>query len=262
MTVVVFLRSRFGYAYLGPKSIFFAFSYAMVLFSVYAWNESDVWEAYWAFCIFGIAAALLYAAHLFTAFGSELYRIGKHDHSSGTSHLLRIIGASKHREMRWQMWGEPVLTLVVAAALRYLWGESKLSAWLSLAAPSLALKEALNFWFQLRQKKRHQDSQDDAIDIFDEESETPADDPPKATGKERIKRPRSTSTTAEEDLKERHFAQILRLMPPYSLEAAEQNYRQLIKEVHPDPNAQDSRNNALAAELNDAIAHFRSKAIR
>ena len=28
-------------------------------------------------------------------------------------------------------------------------------------------KEALNFWFQLRQKKRHEDSQVDAVEIFD-----------------------------------------------------------------------------------------------
>lgn len=259
MTTIVFLRSDFGYAYLGPKSIFLAFIYALILFAVYAWNEPEVWQIYWAFCGFGIAAALLYLTHLFTAITREIYRVGKHDHSSGISHMLRAIGAKRWAKPHMHIWVEPVIVILIAILLRTVWSETKLSGWLMLVAPSLAVKEALNLWFQLRQKKRHHDSQDDAIDIFDEDPRMQEAEAPKAVGRERVKRPRTNKTSAEDDLKERHFAQILRLMPPYTLDAAEQNYRQLIKEVHPDPNEQNSHNNALAAQLNDAIAHFRAK---
>lgn len=259
MTAVVFLRSDFGYAYLGPKSIFLAFIYAMLFFAVYAWNEPAVWQTWWAFCTFGVGASMLYIIHLLTAFGREIYHVGKHDHASGTPHLLRVKGATEWPQPHMAIWVEPGIVFLFAIFLRLTSPETKLSAWLMLVAPSLALKEAMNLWFQLRQKKRHQDSQDDAVDIFDDGPESRPSEPPKAVGRERVKRPRSNRTTADEDLKERHFAQVLRLTPPYSLEAAETNFRKLIKEVHPDPNVESAENTALAAELNDAIAHFRER---
>ena len=46
MTVIVFFRYSFGFEFLRPRSVFFAFSWAFVLFTVYAWNEPAVWAAY------------------------------------------------------------------------------------------------------------------------------------------------------------------------------------------------------------------------
>jgi hypothetical protein len=72
MTVLVFLRSSFGFVFLRPKSVFFAISWAFVLFVIYAWCEPDVWAAYRSVCLFGVAAMLLYWTHLVQAFAREL----------------------------------------------------------------------------------------------------------------------------------------------------------------------------------------------
>jgi hypothetical protein len=56
------------------------------------------------------------------------------------------------------------------------------------------------------------------------------------------------------------YAEVLRLMPPYSLEQAEQNYRHLIKSVHPDPNNAEAGTTEKAATLNEAIEYFRRSA--
>lgn len=263
MTVIVFLRSSFGFGFLRPRSIFFAFAWAIILFSIYAWNEPTVWRQFWALCLFGLAAATLYFIHFFTAFFREIYREGAHDNDSGKPHSLRILGflgrqASPKLQKNWHIWGEPLLVLVAGLLLR-IFGEHYLSAWLILCAPCLCLKEALNHWFQIRQKKRHRDSRDDAEDIFEDAEPPKTTEAPKPVGKDKVKRPRASSLPAEEEIRERQFAQVLRLMPPYRLTEAEQNYRELIKRHHPDPSHETPESNAMSAELNDAITFFRKK---
>ncbi|MBK8091542.1 MAG: J domain-containing protein [Verrucomicrobiaceae bacterium] len=74
--------------------------------------------------------------------------------------------------------------------------------------------------------------------------------------KPREKRQRANGAGGQGD-DEKRFAEVLRLMPPYSLQQAEQNYRALMKTCHPDPNDESVENNQRAAELNDAIEFFR-----
>src|SRR5690606_22769981 len=52
MTVVVFLRSGFGFAYFRPRSVFLAGIWAFALFTVYAWNEPAVWQWSASLCVF------------------------------------------------------------------------------------------------------------------------------------------------------------------------------------------------------------------
>jgi hypothetical protein len=257
MTVVVFLRSSFGYAYLRPKSVFFAFSWAFFLFFIYAWKEKEVWAQYWLMCLYSAAAITLYVLHLLTSFFLELFRGGEHDYDSGTPHTLRILRyfdqpTTPLFEMNWHIWVEPGFVLFSGLFLNLALGEKHLSLWLILAAPCLSIKEALNYWFQIRQKKRHVDSRDDAENIFEDTPTGPIIEAPKPVGKAKIKRVRASDHSAADDIKERHFAQLLRMIPPYRLEDAEQNYKSLIEEIQAAPGS-----DTLASELNQAIAHFR-----
>ena len=265
MTVIVLMRSSFGFVYLRPKSIFFAFSWAFVLFSIYAWYEKPVWVEYRIMCVYGLAVITLYFLHLLIAFFRELYRGGEHDHDSGTPHtirLLQMLGRTPTPlfEKNWHIWVEPVFVLFSGLTLRLVFGEQHLSFWLVIVAPCLLFKEALNYWFQIRQKKRHTDSRGDAEDLFGDVPTAPAAEAPKPVGKAKVKRARASASTAADEIQDRHFEQVLRLMAPYTLDDAELNYRKLIKQYHPDPKQEvDPENSAVSAELNDAIAHFRAR---
>ena len=265
MTVIVLLRSSFGFSYLRPKSVFFAFSWAFVLFSIYAWYEKPVLAEYRIMCLYGLSAIAFYWVHFLIAFFRELYSEGTHDNVSGTPHtirLLRMLGRTPTPlfEKNWHIWAEPLFVLFGGLTLRFVFGEQHLSTWLVVVAPCLSFKEALNYWFQLRQRKRHRDSRDDAEDIFDDVPTGPAVEAPKAVGKAKVKRARASGNSAADEIKDRHFEKVLRLIAPYTLDDAEQNYRKLIKQHHPDPKQEvDPENSAVSAELNDAIAHFRVK---
>ncbi len=198
MTALVFLRSSFGFAYLSPKSVFFAFSWAFALFTIYASNEPPVWREFRAVCLFGMAAVTLYWLHLLGAFLRELYRKGEHDHYSGRSHPLHVIGRAgrgpgSFLEMNLHLWGEPAAVFMAALALRFVIGESHLSIWLFFVAVCLWFKEAFNYWHHLRQQKRQADIFEDAGDTVEPEAAAggPNHEPPKATRKARVKRERS-----------------------------------------------------------------------
>ena len=198
MTVVVFLRSSFGFAYLRPRSVFFALSWAFGLFLIYAWIEPGVWRKTRALCLFGSGALILYWAHLAVAFRREWSSRGKHDQDSGTSHLLRArrgvgwpVMARTERDIH--LWVEPASALLVAGVLRFATGERRLSPWLFLAGGSLWVKEALNCWFRVRRQKRQEDVLSDAEDNLEP---SPANDArptelPNAARKIRVKRPRT-----------------------------------------------------------------------
>jgi hypothetical protein len=265
MTVLVFLRSSFGFAYLSPKSVFFAFSWAFILFTIVAWNEPEIWREFRVVCFFGMAAVILYWLHLFGAFLRELYGKGEHDHYSGRSHPLRLM-RKKGRvpgsvfEMNLHLWGEPAAILIGGLALRLVLRERHLSMWFVLVAVCLWFKEAFNYWHQLRQRKRQGDIFEDAGETVEPHSATEShnSEPPKATRKAPVKRGRSAAATAEAE-RERRAAELLRLLPPYSLEKAEENYHALIKTDHPDANDGTPESTAMSAELNEAIAYFREK---
>ena len=264
MTAIVYLRSSFGFAYLRPKSVFFAFTWAFVLFTIFAWMEPTIWRQYRAVCIFGAGAAALYWVHLLTAFLRELYHRGEHDHHSGTSHALRMLqrhGRPQPRffEMNLHLWAEPAAVLFLGFFLRLAFAERRLSTWLVLAAGCLWFKEAFNYWFELRQRKRQKDTFTDVDDGTPPPNTRNDDtDKPKSTRTGKKKYPRNVSG-AEDSAQERRYAELLRLLPPYSLEQAEENYRALIKLNHPDANSDSPESTTRAAELNEAIQYFRKR---
>lgn len=78
-----------------------------------------------------------------------------------------------------------------------------------------------------------------------------------AARKARVKRQRSSG----KDLAtERRFAELLRLSPPYSLEMAEEHYRALIKDKHPDTQGETAESTSRTVKLNAAIEFFRQRA--
>ncbi len=264
MPALVFLRVSFGFAYLGPKSVFFAFSWALVLFTIYAWNEAETWQDYHAVVFFGAGAGALYWIHLLTAIGREFGPDAEHDTFSGKSHLLRLgrsfgVATTSKAEAIVHTWIEPAAILLAAVALRVISGEQRLAKWLVLTAACLCAKEALNYWHHLRSRKRQRDIFGDA----DENVAAPgsggqATEMPKGTRKGRAKRPRNF-TRGDEEAETRHAADLLRMVPPYSLEKAEANYHGLIKLEHPDAQQGTEESNARTAELNGAIEYFRAK---
>ncbi len=221
-----------------------------------------MWWRYWAVCIFGIGAVLLYWFHLFMAFTRELYRRGEHDHYSGTSHLLRfarLFGISgSHLEINVHLWAEPCLIAAAGVMLRTIARERHLLSWFFVTAICLSIKEAFNYWYHLRLGKRQGDMFDDTGETIDPAKAAPDQPTPKASRTEKKKRPRNIFTT-EEGAEERRFAEILRILPPYSLEDAESNYHRLIKLDHPDKNPDSLGSTTRAAELNEAMEFFRKR---
>jgi hypothetical protein len=199
LPVIVLLRSAFGFIYLGPKSVFFAFSWAFTLFVIYAWNEPSVWARHKATCYLGGATMALYWLNLLYCVTRQLSRDAEHDHYSGTSHpirVMRLLGltCSPRVEMFVHLWIEPVVVFAAGLVLRFAYHEQHISTWLFIAAPCFWLKEALNYWFRLRQHKRQQDIFNDAEDTIEPVAgNTLADELPKATRKARVKRARGDS---------------------------------------------------------------------
>ncbi len=269
MPALVFLRSGFGYSFLSSKSVFLAFSWASMLFLIYAWMEQGVWRSFWAVALFAASASLLYVIHLITAIKRETQRKGKHDFFSGNSHLGRMPGFAQSPDGRTQsflrLWIEPAAVLVAAIGLRGFFAERWLSYWLVIVAFALFFKELINYWYGLRSEKKHEDIMEDAQEKMPGGAGF-ADVPlPNAGGrKSRTKRPPQSATDADDlSAEEQRYAEVLRLMPPrppYGIEQAEQNFRDLIKTVHPDVNAPTEENNRRSAMLHEAIEFFRSRA--
>lgn len=263
MPAIVLLRSRFGFAYLSPKSMFLACGWAATLFFIYAVVQPGAWLRFWAVASFAFGASVLYVIHLVSAFRRELDRKGNHDHFSGSSHLLRLPGLQDLRgrekpETMIHLWLEPFLVFVAAAVLRAFFREQLLSSWLLIVALAFWLKEFFNYWYLLRSDKKQEDIMDDAEEKMPSMPGS-ADVPlPNAAGrKAKVKRAPAPAQTVEQTEMEHRHAEVLRLMPPYSLEQAEANYRALSKITHPDATLQSAGSTERMAELNAAIEHFR-----
>ncbi len=260
MPAIVFLRSGFGYAFLSPKSVFLAFAWASFLFLAFAWNEPWAWRSFWAVALFFATASFLYIIHLVAAFRRETKRKGRHDYDAGTSHLLRVAGFRENRgnaafENVLHLWIEPTIVVVLAVALRGFMAETRLSYWLLAVAAGMWCKEFINYWYGIRSEKKHSDIIEDAEEKM---PGTATSEPPVPNaGGRKPKGKYAPNVTPLDTLqsKELRYAEILRLMPPYDLEQAERNYRELIKAFH--PNASSGETTEKSAALNEAIAYFR-----
>lgn len=196
MPVILCLRSGFGYAFLRPRSIVLALSWALALFTAYSLLEPGMWPKNAAFCHFGIAAVLLYGMHFIVAFVSELRGTATHDNNSGTPHTFRIlrlagVPPSPRFQRCWVLWAEPSFVAMAAITVRDELGTANLSTWLLLCAVALWLKEALNFWLQIRQAKRQRDAMEDAEHSLDGSHPQGEIPPPAASRKGKVARKRA-----------------------------------------------------------------------
>lgn len=195
MTAIVFLRGKFGYAFLRPKSVLLASCWAFALYSIYAWNASGVWQKNASLCLFGLSASALYVFHLIVAIVREARGTASHDNDSGTPHILallpfaRLPSAERFRAL-WVIWAEPALVLLAAILARWPLGAQNLSTWLLLVTPCLFLKEITNYWVEIRQRKRQRDAIDDAEDGLEASQQQPEILPTAPERMERVKRKR------------------------------------------------------------------------
>ncbi len=202
LTVLVYLRSSFGFGFLRPKSVFFAFSWAFVLYAIYARIDGLAWREHHTLILFGAGTVILYWIHLLVAFIREWRESGEHEQYSGLPHAVCLIRRGRATpnpafERIWRLWGEPTLVFSFALAMRFIGGGQGLSRWLLVVATCLWSKEALNCWFQLRGRKRQSDLFTDTENAVDPSPTTnPASEPPLATRKTRVKRSRNTNATA------------------------------------------------------------------
>ncbi len=191
MTVLVFLRSSFGYLYLRPRSLLFGMGWAVALFSVYAWLEPGMWTRYRAVCVYGLTAFALYCFHLGHSVWQQTQRKAVNDQHSGTSHLLRLLPTPDEGKARFEfmvhLWGEPILVLALATVLR-VFGFFRLPTWLTVAAFCLFASELTNYWLTLRREKRQTDMMEEAAEKGDAGTEGMDIPAPKATRKPPRKR--------------------------------------------------------------------------
>ncbi len=256
MPVIVFLRRNFGYTFLRPKSIFLALCWATFLLTIYAWNEPEVWGRWRAVCFFSGAAAVLYVRHLLRAVVSQ-FGDAEHDHYSGKSWLSFF-----HPEpFKVHLVFEPLFVAAVAALLRFQIHEPRLANVLFVAAFALFCKELINSWNRVRKIKRQADALVDATDTMEEaygqQFGAEVKERPKAVSrKARVRRDRAAPGPEGLSEMERH-AQVLRLIPPYTLEQANSNYRRLVRQFHPDNAGESAEAQTHTRQLAESIKFFR-----
>ena len=263
MTALVYLRSSFGIALFRPRSIFFAFSFAVVVLDYIAWNEPDIWPAYRVACIFSAGAVAFYWLHFGITFLCELYSSSENDDYSGTSHAFRVLRSlgfsSPVAEMNVHLWIEPATVLLVAAILRFAFNEQHLSAWLVFVAPCMVCKECLNYWTEIRRKKLAVVIKKDAEELDKElggNQTAPEAPQPARTGKQTMKR---TVVLTEEEARALRFAAVLGITEPYDLEEVEANYRERIQTTHPDTHSSSPESHRHSTDLGEALEFFRKK---
>ncbi|MES2659496.1 MAG: hypothetical protein V4689_12835 [Verrucomicrobiota bacterium] len=261
MPVVVFWRYHFGFSYLRQKKIFYSCIWASFLLTYVVWH-SDLKDRYGSLAVFFCLSSALYLFHLSSSFRDEIRKSGKHDQYSGDSHLLRFRNNSRldtddRKKLFVHFAIEPALT-VIAGILLSLTDEGRsLGSFLIFSGLCLFLKEGINAWLTLRRGKRHTDLAHDIVDEYPQAESQPLPSgtttrQPKASRRSDV--PRETAINQEE----RKHAETLRLLPPYTLVAAVENYRVLIKEAHPDFHGGDPEATAMAQNLNEAMEYFRN----
>ncbi|MGC3992050.1 MAG: hypothetical protein QM796_20625 [Chthoniobacteraceae bacterium] len=248
MPVIVYLRRDFGFAYLSPKSVFFALIWLALLFFIYICYEPSVWPRYGFLGVFAFVASLLYLFHLITAFSRELKQQGKHDYFSGTSYFARLPFVKS--ELTAHLWAEPAVTCFIAI----LAGQR----WLLWTGVGLWLKEFINYWYVLRRQKKGGDALEDVADNLDHQRrDVPPPATPSISGRTDRRARKRIDTDPEEEI-ERSHAERLKLIAPYTLDEAETNFRKLIMGAHPDHNP-SPESSEQADELMQAVEYFRKK---
>lgn len=258
MPVLVFLRFDFGYLFLRPKSIFLACIWAVALFSIYSWHDSGRWQANRLICWFVVVSSLLYLGHIARSIFAQ-WGQAPHDQFSGKS----VFSFLKLPVSILFFWAEPLLVWLLAGVFETLQKGNSLSDFLAVSALAMFCKEGINRWFHVRKLKQQLDATSDAEETMtavSSERESPRHDSEpsrKSSRKARRTRKRSTENREPSDSDLETHATVLRMIPPYSLEQAETNFRVLVKEFHPDESRQNPENNARLLALTEARGFFR-----
>lgn len=259
MPVIVFWRAGFGYSYLRPKSVFLASSFACFVAAYIVHNEASLAARFGAVSKFLAISSALYLLHLIRSLWLESRFEAKHDQYSGTSHLVRVFSTSGDDAKRIGMFKtivEPIITLVIGLVIQKTFSHNlgSLLFWIGLA---FFLKELIRSWLTLRRRKRQSDNIEDA----EENAPSISDDKRPATSNRKPRRNRQRTALPENSLVEtqRRYAEILRLLPPYTIENAEKNFRMLIKEVHPDTHGSSDEATRRTRDLTEALDYFRSQ---
>lgn len=258
MPAIVFLRRNFGYLYLRPKSIFLSLCWAYVLYSIYSWFEPARWQRNPMASWFALLATVLYLIHLGKSVSAQFGR-APHDRHSGDPWLA----VSRANPAVVVLWVEPALLVLGSGLLRFVWKGDALSAYLLISGGALWIKEAINQWAGIRKTKRQIDVTTDADEtmgkMLDAEPSFSTKGDTRAANtsrRSRVKRARQAASS-EGDLVETHAA-VLRMIPPYSLEQAEKNYRALAKQSHPDRNDTEEGEGRAMQKLTEAVEFFRT----
>lgn len=259
MPVIVFWRSGFGYSYLRPKSVFLASCFACFVASYIVHNDAILADRFGAVSKFLVLSSTLYLLHLLRSLWLESRAKAKHDQYSGTSYLTSILSASGVDAKRigmTQTIAEPILTLLVGFVIQKNFSQNlgSLLFWIGWA---FFLKELIRSWLTLRRRKRQSDNIEDA----EETAPSIPDEKHPATSNRKPRRNRQRTALPENSSVEtqRRYAEILRLLPPYTVEDAEKNFRTLIKEVHPDTHGGSDETSQRTRDLTEALDYFRSQ---
>lgn len=258
MPALVLLRHDFGYLFLRPKSIFMALIWAFVLFSIYTAWEPDRWRANAPLCWFLAVSSLAYLFHLTRSIISQWGR-APHDQFAGRTILFPFRG----REGVVFLIVEPVLTVVAGIAVSVIVPSGgSLFRFLLWSAVAMFLKEGINQWAKVRKVKHQLDATADAEESMTkvmEERDSPLQKrrkKPVSSRRPRERRVRVRVETDEDEALEKHAA-ALRMLPPYTLEKAEENYRTLVRELFPDEVEQSAKDHEEMIQLTDARDFFR-----
>jgi len=257
MPVLVALRHDFGFQFLRPKSIFLALIWAFLLFAIYSKSEPERWRSHSWVCAFFAVASILYLFHLTRAMSSQ-WGNPPHDQYAGRTLLVPF------RKLEWKTFliVEPAVVAVVATLMHFVPSSGLLSDLLFIVAGAMVAKEAINQWGKKRKENQLVDITKDADDSMKkvvEKREWPTwkwKQKASSSRKPRKSRERNRNEPDPKELEEQH-AVVLRMMPPYVSEQAEQNYRGLVREFHPDEENQSEADQRAMVALTEARDFFR-----
>lgn len=248
MPVIVFWRRNLGYSFLSPKSVFLSSIIGVLMLSYIVWNDPFFREKYLELAIFSLSASILYLVQLVRAISKQSTRTAEHDQDSGISRISVLLSKFAKPQRIIQGVIEPLFTIILGLFLRF----NPLGEILIFMGAAFALKELIRYWLTTRREKRMQDSLVDANTMV--EKMKPVTKNARASDKGRTDEETHTRKFHKDAAEESHYAEILRLLPPYSIEGAEANFAALFESINPEsPNAKET-----IRRLDEAIGYFRN----
>lgn len=270
MTVVVFLRRRFGYSYLQYISTFVAITWGLLIFTGFAWasrNENTVWQHHKWLILFTTTSLVLFFIHLAIAYFGVYLRINPHDHEAGKSWLET---GNPSDPAITHLLIEPLFVFSAGAVFYFISAETvMLGLWLFIAAIAMSIKESIN---SFHHERKLQQTSDALLDAERNMRHNPYQKkaPRRSVRKTKPRKPSFQKQNhsvpqppaSHDDELAIHYADIIGLEPPYDFKSAQKAYRRKLKELHPDGNLSDdseiSEDTPQFSELRKALHFFKT----